>query len=89
VASAATGQEATCWIAGVGPFEFASNAGSASVSGFVDGGSSLTPLGNTTTNGGTVDAAAAGRSSTSRRAPKESSTRSGSKRAAASRRSAR
>ena len=40
---------------------FASNAGSATVSGFVDGGSSLTPLGNTATNGGTVDAATTGR----------------------------
>lgn len=60
VASAATGQEATCWIVGVGPYEYVSNAGSGTLSGFVDGASSLTPLGNTATHGGTVDAAAAG-----------------------------
>jgi 6-phosphogluconolactonase (cycloisomerase 2 family) len=61
VASAATGGEATCWIVGVGPYVYASNAGSADVSGFLDGSSTLTPLGDTATHGGTVDAASVGR----------------------------
>ncbi|MGH2936606.1 MAG: lactonase family protein [Solirubrobacterales bacterium] len=61
VAGAATGQAATCWIVGVGPYQYASNAGSGTLSGYLEGGSSLTPLGNTPTHGGTVDATAAGR----------------------------
>ena len=61
VTSVATGQQATCWIAGAGPYQYASNAGSGSVSGFLDGPGSLTPLGNTATHGGTVDATATGR----------------------------
>jgi hypothetical protein len=61
VTSVATGGQATCWIAGVGPYVYASNAGSADVSGFLDGPSTLTPLGDTATNGGTVDAASVGR----------------------------
>ncbi len=59
VTSVATGQAATCWIAGAGQFQYASNAGSGTVSGFGEG-TTLTPLGNTATNGGTVDAASAG-----------------------------
>jgi 6-phosphogluconolactonase (cycloisomerase 2 family) len=60
VATVATGGEATCWIAGVGPYVYASNAGSADLSGFLDG-STLSPLGDTATHGGTVDAASVGR----------------------------
>jgi DNA-binding beta-propeller fold protein YncE len=60
IAQALTGQAATCWIVRVGDRFYASNAGSASVSGYVDGGQgALTPLGNTATDAGTVDAAAA------------------------------
>jgi DNA-binding beta-propeller fold protein YncE len=59
IASAATGQAATCWIAGFGATFYASNAGSASVSGYRDGGDgALAALGNTTTGAGTVDASA-------------------------------
>jgi len=55
----ATGQAATCWIAGSGNNVYASNAGSASVSGYrTDGSGSLTALGNTGTDKGTVDASA-------------------------------
>jgi 6-phosphogluconolactonase (cycloisomerase 2 family) len=55
---ALTGQAATCWIAGVGTRLYASNAGSASLSGFDDAGTgALTPLGDTSTHPGTVDAA--------------------------------
>jgi 6-phosphogluconolactonase (cycloisomerase 2 family) len=54
----ATGQAATCWIVRAGANFYASNAGSASVSGYRDGGSgTLTALGNTATDAGTVDAA--------------------------------
>jgi 6-phosphogluconolactonase (cycloisomerase 2 family) len=56
----ATGQNATCWVAPAGQFLFASNAGSASVSGFSSSaGGRLTSLGNTATDAGTVDASAA------------------------------
>jgi DNA-binding beta-propeller fold protein YncE len=55
IASAATGQAATCWIVNVGGRYYLSNAGSGSVSAF-DG--ALKPLGLTATGGGTVDAAA-------------------------------
>ena len=59
LAQAATGQAATCWIAGAGANFFASNAGSGSVSGYSDSGSgALAALGNTATAAGTVDAAA-------------------------------
>ena len=61
VAQAATGQAATCWIAGTGASLFASNAGGPSISGFRDiGTGSLVALGNTPTDPGTVDAAVAG-----------------------------
>jgi len=56
---AGTGQAATCWIVGSGSSFYASNAGSASLSGYHDGGDgTLTALGNTATDAGTVDAAA-------------------------------
>jgi 6-phosphogluconolactonase (cycloisomerase 2 family) len=56
--SALTGQSATCWVARAGRFFYASNAGSASVSGYTaDGAGQLTALGNTSTDAGTVDAA--------------------------------
>ena len=55
-----TGQAATCWVAPAGSFLFASNAGSANVSGFTSSaGGQLTLLGATGTNAGTVDASAA------------------------------
>ncbi len=55
-----TGQAATCWVAPAGPFLFASNAGSASVSGFASAaGGQLTLLGATGTDAGTVDASSA------------------------------
>lgn len=59
LASAATEQAATCWIAdALGRF-YTSNAGSASLSGFGEGpgGLSLTALSRTATDAGTVDAA--------------------------------
>jgi hypothetical protein len=49
-----TGQAATCWIIRADGHFYASNAGSASVSGFDE---ALDPLGNTVTDAGTVDAA--------------------------------
>jgi len=55
----ATGQKATCWIAGVDGNFYLSNAGSASVSQVSAGRhGSLTFVGNTTTDAGTVDASA-------------------------------
>ena len=55
---AATGQAATCWVAGQGALFYASNAGSGTVSGYRDDGSgALQALGNTATDAGTVDAA--------------------------------
>jgi len=60
LASALTGQAATCWVARAGRFFYVSNAGSGSVSGYTTGsGGQLGPLGNTATDKGTVDAAAA------------------------------
>jgi 6-phosphogluconolactonase (cycloisomerase 2 family) len=57
VAQAATGQAATCWIAGTGNTFYLSNAGSGSVSGYTgNGDGTLTALGNTGTDPGTVDA---------------------------------
>jgi 6-phosphogluconolactonase (cycloisomerase 2 family) len=58
--SVPTSEEATCWITAVGGrFLFASNAGSASLSGFRSqaGGALLDPLGVTGTEAGTVDSA--------------------------------
>ena len=58
---AATGQQATCWVApdrAVSAF-YVSNAGSGTVSAFSDpGGGALTSLRNTPTDAGTVDASA-------------------------------
>ncbi len=54
-----TGESATCWIAPAGGYFYASNAGSATVSGVRVGGSGqLTLLGTTGTDPGTVDASA-------------------------------
>lgn len=59
LSSFATGQAATCWIAGSGDLLFASNAGSANETGLrLGAGASLTGLGNTATDAGTVDAVA-------------------------------
>jgi hypothetical protein len=59
LAAVPTGQAATCWVAPVDGLFYASNAGSASVTGFRSGlGGRLTLLGNTTTDPGTVDASA-------------------------------
>ena len=59
VDSAATMQMATCWVVRTGDHYYASNAGSASLSGFREGPHGrLTALGNTATDPGTVDAAA-------------------------------
>ena len=56
--SVGTGQTATCWVASDGDLEFASNAGSATVSGYVAGaGGQLALTGQTPTDPGTVDAA--------------------------------
>lgn len=61
VAVGPTEQAATCWVAAAAGYFYASNAGSASVSGFSEQpGGSLTKLGNTSTHGGTVDAASSG-----------------------------
>ncbi len=55
----ATGQAATCWVVRNGDYLYASNAGSANVSGvYDDGHSSLGLRGTTSTDAGTVDAAA-------------------------------
>jgi 6-phosphogluconolactonase (cycloisomerase 2 family) len=55
----ATGQSATCWVESASGFFFASNAGSASLSGFrIAGNGNLNLLGATSTDPGTVDAAA-------------------------------
>ena len=56
---ATTGQAATCWVARAGDYLYASNAGSATESGFSSGpGGALTLLGATQTDPGTVDASA-------------------------------
>ncbi len=56
--SVGTGQAATCWVARAGGTLYASNAGSANVSGYTSSASGqLTLLGQTTTDPGTVDAA--------------------------------
>jgi 6-phosphogluconolactonase (cycloisomerase 2 family) len=55
-----TGEAATCWIAPAGGFFYASNAGSAALSGYQEssGSGALALLGTTDTDPGTVDAAA-------------------------------
>jgi len=54
-----TGQSATCWVVPDHGLLFASNAGSATISGYASGaGGALTLLGQTATDPGTVDAAA-------------------------------
>lgn len=59
LASAATGQAATCWAAVSGHRVYASNAGSGTLSGYgIDPAGALNGLGNTATDAGTVDAAA-------------------------------
>ena len=59
IAAVPTGQAATCWVEPVGGFFYASNAGSATLSGFRSSlGGGLTLLGTTATDGGTVDASA-------------------------------
>lgn len=58
--SVGTGQAATCWVVRDGRLLFASNAGSANVSGYSTSSSgALTLLGQTPTDPGTVDAAVA------------------------------
>ena len=57
--SVGTGQAATCWVAPAGGTLYASNAGSANVSGYTsDASGQLTLLGQTSTDPGTVDATA-------------------------------
>ncbi len=59
VDSVGTGAAATCWVAPAGPYLYASNAASASESGFESSPSgTLTLLGKTGTDPGTVDASA-------------------------------
>jgi 6-phosphogluconolactonase (cycloisomerase 2 family) len=59
VDSVGSGQAATCWVALAGGTLYASNAGSANVSGYTSSASGqLTLLGQTATDPGTVDAAA-------------------------------
>ena len=60
IATAATGQAATCWVAAAGRLLFAGNAGSASESILADGpAGSLTEVGSpVSTDAGTVDSAA-------------------------------
>jgi 6-phosphogluconolactonase (cycloisomerase 2 family) len=56
--TAATGQAATCWIVSSGSMTYASNAGSASLSGYrYDAAGGLTSIGTFGTGPGTVDAA--------------------------------
>jgi 6-phosphogluconolactonase (cycloisomerase 2 family) len=57
--SVGTGESATCWVAPDGGLLFASNAGSATISGYASSGSGeITLLGDTATDPGTVDASA-------------------------------
>ena len=59
IESVSTGQAATCWVVVVDGLFYASNAGSASLSGYQSGaGGQLTLLGATATDAGTVDASA-------------------------------
>ena len=58
VSSTPTGQQATCWIVADGSRVYASNAGSATLSGYdIARDGNTTALGNTGTDAGTVDAA--------------------------------
>jgi DNA-binding beta-propeller fold protein YncE len=57
VGSVATGQAATCWIAGGGRTFYASNAGSGTVTTVRDAHGTLTTAGNTATGAGSIDAA--------------------------------
>ena len=59
IATVATGQSATCWITSAQGAYFASNAGSATISGFAEQvfSGQLSLLGATPTDAGTVDAA--------------------------------
>ncbi|GIH21642.1 lactonase family protein [Rugosimonospora africana] len=57
VSSVATGQAATCWIAGANGVFYASNAGSGSVTAVKDTRGELTAQGNTATAAGSIDAA--------------------------------
>lgn len=57
VSSVATGQAATCWIAGADGVFYASNAGSGSVTTVTDKHGKLAAQGNTATAAGSVDAA--------------------------------
>jgi 6-phosphogluconolactonase (cycloisomerase 2 family) len=57
LSSVPTGQAATCWVTDAGRYLYASNAGSASETGFSStAGGALTLLGQTATSAGTVDA---------------------------------
>jgi 6-phosphogluconolactonase (cycloisomerase 2 family) len=57
--AAPTGQAATCWVASDGSLLFASNAGSATESGYsVSVGGQLTLVGQTATDPATIDASA-------------------------------
>ena len=59
IESAATGQGATCWIVEAGDDVYASNAGSATLTGLAgDGSGHLSLIGQTPTDAGTIDAAA-------------------------------
>jgi DNA-binding beta-propeller fold protein YncE len=60
VGSVATGQAATCWVAGDGSVFYASNAGSGNVTTVKDAHGKLTAAGNTTTGAGSVDASISG-----------------------------
>lgn len=53
-----TGQAGTCWVTVTGDKVYGSNAGSGSVSGYIDNDGGLAALGNTSTDPGTVDATA-------------------------------
>jgi len=62
LSTAPTEQAATCWVVAAGGYYYASNAGSASVTGFSEQpNGALTGVGDTTTHHGTVDAASSGR----------------------------
>lgn len=56
--TAATGQKATCWAVRDGDFFFTGNAGSGSISGFVESHGQLKAIGNTSSGAGTIDLAA-------------------------------
>jgi 6-phosphogluconolactonase (cycloisomerase 2 family) len=51
-------QAATCWVAPAGPYLFASNAGSASETGYTSASGELSIIADTNTDAGTVDATA-------------------------------